>query len=132
MSFCAVAYNVGAGWYFLAATALLVASLLRQEHFGALLAVGLLETCPPVGQFVVDFAGETLAGLAPETPVEAVVLTTSGHLSKPVVQANPETHGWRLFFELNPDGNTPADLRAFLRHGDDVLSETWSFRWVHE
>lgn len=85
-----------------------------------------------VRKFVVDFAGETLANLDPQTPLEAVVLTTSGHLSKPVVQANPETHGWRLFFELTPDGNTPADLRAFLRHGDDVHSETWSFRWVRE
>lgn len=83
-------------------------------------------------KFVVDFAGETLAGLAPETPIDALVFTTSGQLSKPVVQANPQTHGWRLFFELTPDGRTPADLRAFLRHGNDVLSETWSFRWVRE
>ncbi|WP_243651574.1 glucan biosynthesis protein [Thiobaca trueperi] len=83
-------------------------------------------------KFVVDFAGETLAGLDPETPVEAVIATTSGELSQPVVQANPETRGRRLFFELTPDGATPADLRAFLRHGDNVLSETWSFRWVRE
>lgn len=83
-------------------------------------------------KFVVDFAGETLAGLDPATPVEAVIATTSGELSKPVVQANSETKGWRLFFELTPDGNTPADLRAFLRHGDNVLSETWRFRWVRE
>ena len=83
-------------------------------------------------KFVIDFAGETLAGLDPETPVEGVVATSAGTLSKAVVQANPEIRGWRLFFELTPDGNTPADLRAFLRHGDDVLSETWNFRWVRE
>jgi len=64
--------------------------------------------------------------------VEGVVATSAGTLSKAVVQANPEIRGWRLFFELTPDGNTPADLRAFLRHGDDVLSETWNFRWVRE
>jgi glucans biosynthesis protein len=87
---------------------------------------------PGKRKFVIDFVGETLAGLDPETPVEAVVATTAGQLSKPVVQANPETRGWRLFFELTPDGETPADLRAFLRHGDDVLSETWGFRWVRE
>ena len=87
---------------------------------------------PDIRKFVIDFAGDTLAGLDPETPVEAVVATSSGQLSKPVVQANPQTKGWRLFFELTPDGKTPADLRAFLRHGDDVLSETWSFRWVRE
>ncbi len=83
-------------------------------------------------KFVVDFAGETLTNLDSASPVDAMVFTTSGQLSKPIVQANPETHGWRLFFELTPDGNTPADLRAFLRHGDDTLSETWSFRWVRE
>ena len=87
---------------------------------------------PNVRKFVVDFAGEGLAGLDPETPVEAVVSTTSGEISPPVVQLNPETRGRRLFFELKPDGRKPADLRAFLRHGDDVLSETWSFRWVRE
>ncbi|MBK1723813.1 glucan biosynthesis protein [Thiocystis violacea] len=87
---------------------------------------------PSRRKFVVDFAGESLAQLDPETEIEAVVTSTSGELSKPVAQANPETKGWRLFFELKPDGDKPADLRAFLRHGDDVLSETWSFRWVRE
>lgn len=87
---------------------------------------------PAKRKFVVDFAGDTLSKTDPETPVEAVVATTSGTISRPVTQHNPETGGWRLFFELTPDGRTPADLRAFLRHGDDVLSETWSFRWVRE
>ena len=83
-------------------------------------------------KFVIDFAGETLARMDPETPIEAVVTSTSGELSKPIAQPNPQTKGWRLFFELKPDGDKPADLRAFLRHGTDVLSETWSFRWVRE
>ncbi len=91
-------------------------------------------------KFVVDFAGESLAQRAPksglegetETEIEAVVTSTSGELSKPIVQWNPHTQGWRLFFELKPDGREPADLRAFLRQGNDVLSETWSYRWVQE
>ncbi|MBK1642055.1 glucan biosynthesis protein D [Chromatium okenii] len=87
---------------------------------------------PNVRKFVVDFTGETLAKLDPNTPVEAQVFTTSGQVSKPIVQANPANNGWRLFFELTPNGNQPADLRAFLRNGNDVLSETWSFRWVRE
>lgn len=87
---------------------------------------------PNVRKFVVDFAGPGLSEVDPETPVEAVVSTTSGNLSPAVVQFNPETRGRRLFFELAPDGRRPADLRAYLRHGADVLSETWSFRWVRE
>lgn len=87
---------------------------------------------PSRRKFVVDFAGPALAKLDPETPVEPVVTSTAGELSKPIAQPNPETKGWRLFFELKPDGDKPSDLRAFLRHGDDVLTETWSFRWVRE
>jgi glucans biosynthesis protein len=85
-----------------------------------------------VRKFVVDFAGKGLASMDPDSPVEAVVSTTTGEISPPIVQFNPETKGRRLFFELTPDGRKPADLRAYLRHGDDVLSETWSFRWVRE
>ena len=87
---------------------------------------------PNVRKFVVDFAGEGLGRLDPETPVEAVLATTTGKISPAVVQFNPETRGRRLFFELTPDGRKPADLRAYLRQGGDVLSETWSFRWVRE
>ncbi len=87
---------------------------------------------PAKRKFVIDFAGDALAQLDPETPVEPVVTTSSGAISKPVAQHNEESRGWRLFFELTPDGDTPADMRAFLRNGNDVLSETWSFRWVRE
>jgi glucans biosynthesis protein len=83
-------------------------------------------------KFVLDFGGETLAALPTDTPVEAFVSTSSGTLSTPTVQPNPETKGWRLFFELTPDGSGPIDLRAFLRNGNDVLSETWSFQWIRE
>ncbi|NEX22495.1 glucan biosynthesis protein G [Thiorhodococcus mannitoliphagus] len=87
---------------------------------------------PSRRKFVMDFIGESLAQLDPETEIEAMVTSTTGELSKPIAQPNPETQGWRLFFELEPEGKEPADLRAFLRHGHDVLSETWSFRWVRE
>lgn len=83
-------------------------------------------------KFVVDFGGQTLAGLPPDTPLDAVVTASSGTLSKSVVQYNPETKGWRLFFELTPEGSAPVDLRAYLRKGNDVLTETWSFQWIRE
>ena len=83
-------------------------------------------------RLVVDFNGETLARLDPGTNLDAVVTTSSGKLSPVTVRPKPEGRGWRLAFDLDPDGDEPADLRAFLRHGTDVLSETWSFRWVKE
>ncbi len=87
---------------------------------------------PSIRKFVIDFAGPTLAKLPANAPLEAVVAASSGTLSEAVVQPNPEIQGWRLFFELTPDGNAPVDLRAFLRKGDDVMSETWSFQWTRE
>jgi glucans biosynthesis protein len=83
-----------------------------------------------IRKFVVDFAGPALAALGPHTPVEANIVASSGKLSNPIVQWNPYIKGWRLFFELTPDGDGPIDLRAFLFHGNDVLSETWTFQWV--
>jgi periplasmic glucans biosynthesis protein len=84
-------------------------------------------------KFVIDFVGPSLEEMDPKTPVAANVVTSSGKLSKPVVQWNPYVKGWRLFFELTPDGDAPVDLRAFLYHGNDVLTETWTFQWVrHE
>ena len=81
-------------------------------------------------KFVVDFVGENLSKLTAETPVMATVTTTSGELSPPVAQRNPETGGWRLFFELTPERGRTAELRGFLYDGSDVLSETWSFEWI--
>ena len=81
-------------------------------------------------KFVVDFVGEHLKSLSPETPVTATVTASTGTLSPPVAQHNPETGGWRLFFELHPERERTSELRAFLYAEDDVLSETWSFEWI--
>jgi glucans biosynthesis protein len=81
-------------------------------------------------KFVVDFVGETLASLPPDSPLMATVTASTGDLSPPVVQHNPETGGWRLFVELNPERGRSAELRGFLYQGNDVLTETWSFEWV--
>ncbi len=81
-------------------------------------------------RFVLDFAGGQLSQIAPETAVEAVVSTSSGQVALVVVEVNRPIGGWRAFFDFVPDGDNPADLRCFLRHQDQVLSETWSYRWM--
>jgi len=40
---------------------------------------------------------------------------------------NPVTGSWRLVFQIRPHDNDPIELRAFLRHGENVLTETWSY-----
>ena len=43
---------------------------------------------------------------------------------------NAYTQGWRVSFEFLPKDNEPADLRCFLKLGDDVLTETWNYQWT--
>lgn len=35
-----------------------------------------------------------------------------------------------MFFEPQPDGNAPVELRCFLKHSADALTETWSYQWT--
>ena len=81
-------------------------------------------------RFVIDFGGESLAKLADDTPVEAVVSGSTGQIQNVVVQKNPHTQGWRLSFELLPQNDAPSELRGFLKLGNDVLTETWSYQWT--
>jgi glucans biosynthesis protein len=81
-------------------------------------------------RFVIDFGGEPLVRLADDAPVEAVVSASAGQIQNVVVRKNPQTGGWRLSFELAPQGGESAELRGFLRLGNDVLTETWSYQWT--
>ncbi len=90
-------------------------------------------------RFVVDFHGGRLADLPADAPVMAVVSVGDGaKLLEQQVQKNPVTDGWRLSFLVLPDQASalgkvlaerrqPVELRAFLQHGNDVLTETWSY-----
>ncbi len=81
-------------------------------------------------RFVIDFGGEALAKLAEDAPVTAVVTGSSGRIENVVAHKNVHTQGWRVSFELLPKGDEPADLRCFLKLGDDVLTETWNYQWT--
>jgi glucans biosynthesis protein len=78
--------------------------------------------------FVLEFQGGDLASLRAEQPIEAVVTTTAGELRPVIVHRNSETSGWRVFFDLIPDGK-PADLRCTLRLRGQTLSESWVYLW---
>ena len=79
-------------------------------------------------QVIVDFTGPSLAALPADAAVKAVV---TGVANVDVVSTNAyrnEANGtWRLairFKQRNAD--EPVELRAFLQHGNDILSETWT------
>ncbi|HEY6132198.1 MAG TPA: glucan biosynthesis protein [Halioglobus sp.] len=83
-------------------------------------------------RFVVDFAGGELALLPETVVVTADVTTSNGTLGIPVVERNPYTGGYRVFFELSPGEDPVAELRCNLRSDGNVISETWTYQWLNE
>ena len=85
---------------------------------------------PGARRFILDFEGGRI-GYFKDDLANVVIDATasSGRVTPGHLVINAETGGLRAVFDFVPDGKAPADLRAFLRHGDDALSETWSLSW---
>lgn len=79
--------------------------------------------------FSVDFGGPALRNLAAGAKVEAVVNTdTNAQLLETDAFPNHVTGGWRMTVRLRRvDEAKPAELRGFLRLGNEPLSEIWSY-----
>ncbi|MGH8160658.1 MAG: glucan biosynthesis protein G [Gammaproteobacteria bacterium] len=81
-----------------------------------------------VYRFVVDFKGGPLAKLKPNASVQADVSGLNGAkiLQQTVDWVQP-LGVWRVSFLAQEPAGKPLDLRAFLKSGDQTLSETWSY-----
>ena len=79
-------------------------------------------------QFVVDFAGPALDALPEGAPVQAIAsANANGRVTEALAYKNPATGAWRMTLRvqrLNPA--LPVELRAFLQHNNQTLSETWT------
>jgi len=90
-------------------------------------------------QFVLDFSGGSLESLPADTPLAgAVTSDPRARLVEQQLYKNRVTGGWRLAFTIAvekpgtveramPKTKSALELRAFLKKGDDVLTETWSY-----
>ena len=89
---------------------------------------------PPRSQrrFVIDFGGGDLSTITAARPVRAVLETSTGEVSAPIVQPLPGGRGWRAAFVLTPADDRSADMRLYLELDDRRLSETWSYVWYPE
>jgi len=80
-------------------------------------------------RYVVDFEGPGLRSIPEEVVLQGVVSSRSRSGDAEVIEQqvlkNPVTGGWRLVFQVRPRGSAPVDLRAFLRRGEQTLTETW-------
>jgi periplasmic glucans biosynthesis protein len=81
-------------------------------------------------QFVIDFVGNSLKGLKPDSPPALDIGCDRGRIMAAVAQPNPETGGWRIRIDLDTQGNKLVELHARLMKGDQPLSETWIYRWT--
>jgi glucans biosynthesis protein len=86
-------------------------------------------TYEDASRYVVDFEGPGLSAIPEEVVLQGVISTQSpdggAEILEQQVQKNPVTGGWRLVFQVRPRGNDPVTLRAFLRRGEQTLTETW-------
>lgn len=77
---------------------------------------------------IVDFAGGALDALPPDTPVTSTVsVGGKGKIYEHFVEYLPSVKQWRLSILAKPEDGKPLSLRAFLKNGDDTISETWSY-----
>ncbi len=91
-------------------------------------------------RFVLDFAGGELDSLSPDSGLTSVIQAEGGKVIQKHLEKNPHTGGWRLSFQVEPDGDDkfsvfPAvgnviRVSAFLKKGDNIpdpLTETWDY-----
>jgi glucans biosynthesis protein len=89
---------------------------------------GFAELAADERQFVVDFAGPALTALPADAAVEAVVTApANGQIVETNAYRLDASDTWRMFVRVKQLRPTePTELRGFLKHGADVLTETWS------
>ncbi len=79
---------------------------------------------------MIDWEGGPLAGMAPRFDVTPVVTTSHGSVSNAYVVKVVGTEKWRALFDLSVAGGSTADLRYYLRLGDETLTETWLYQYA--
>lgn len=80
-------------------------------------------------RYFVDYAGGRLDSLGVDAPVEAVVSVSAGEVASFRTAYNGFNTTWRATFDFDPRTTRAADLRCFLRLGEDILTETWTYPW---
>lgn len=80
-------------------------------------------------KFVVDFKSLNQQQRNRVSAPQQEIWTSAGSISGAVVMPNPHTGGWRVSFDLTPDGKGVHELRCMLSQNGRQVSETWSYQW---
>lgn len=79
-------------------------------------------------RIVVDFAGGPLKNISGDAAVSGnVVAEGEGEVIEQFVEYLSPVDRWRISILARPAADQPLSLRAFLKKGEDTVSETWSY-----
>lgn len=89
---------------------------------------GFAELAPDEHQFLIDFAGPALDALPPDAAPKAVITAdANGEIEEGHVYRNEGNGTWRMSLRVKQrEGSRPVELRAFLKHDQHTVSETWT------
>ncbi len=84
--------------------------------------------------YVIDFTRGLLNPDPPADWVPEIEVTLTGGDPAEVLDArvmkNPETHGWRAFFQIRvPETTKLIEMSAELKRAEQVISERWMYQW---
>ena len=70
--------------------------------------------------------------LAKSTEVEPIITVSRGTIETPSARPLQSIGGFRAMFDVKPpdDSMQPIDIRLFLRHRHEPLTETWIYQWT--
>ncbi len=98
----------------------------RTGHGG----VAAVESDEDTRKFLVDFAGETLAGLGEEAAMDVHLAIGNGEVAHKILAKMPGSDVWRLIVDVRrTDAARPVELSAALLLDGRALSETWTYQW---
>jgi len=85
---------------------------------------------PKIRRFLVVFAGEAFADPGRLAAAEADLSAGPGTLLNKRVYKETQNKTCRVAFDLDPGGESYSELRLVLKAGDEIISETWLYRWT--
>lgn len=97
-------------------------------------ALGSAENAPPgSARFILDFVGGDLGFyLSAPQDVGIIASASQGRITRSTLIPNPSTRGFRAMIDVEVPPGQLSDLRAFLKAGSRVLTETWTYPWKAE
>jgi glucans biosynthesis protein len=94
--------------------------------------VGLDLSCQDCRQFIIDFLGPKLDGIAATNPPTAIANCSpnAAIVANQVIRC-ADLGTWRVILKMQPKAKNvdPVDLRCTLQAGTNILSETWTYEW---